>query len=129
MLERVRISYKNMEDLKSFIYTYLEESADNFDGKFIRCDCNTDRGIQSWYSLEIDSMPDDVEFIIKNIPEKEEQKIADEITSFINNELKFYKEVECYEDGFYEDIIVKPIVYETSKLENILKIFVEFEVF
>ena len=130
MLERVRVNYKDIEDLKDFIYTYLEESAEyDFYGKFIRCDCNTDRGTQSWYELEVDSMPDDVEFVIKNIPEKEEQKIADKIASFINNELKFYKEVECYKDGFCENVIVKPIVYEASRLENVLKISIGFEVF
>ena len=129
MIERVRINYKDIEDLKDFIYVYLEESIEyDFYGKFIKCDCDTDRGTQSWYELEVDSMPDDVEFVIKNIPKKEKQKITDKIASFIN-ELKFYKEVECYEDGFCENVIIKPVVYEASGLEDILKILVGFEVF
>ena len=129
MIERVRINYENVEDLKDFIHSYLEECVKyDFYAKFIGCNCNTDRGVHSWYELEVDSMPNDIEFTIKNIPKETKRRVVNKIVSFINK-LKFYEEVECYEDDFCENVIVKPVVYDVSEINDLVKISVGFEVF
>ena len=85
------VKCKTLDDIAVFIESELREISNNARVIVIDCECDTDRGTQSWEEYEIDNLPEYVTLEFQHYFHGNEVEVLKTIVTTIR-EFKFYVE-------------------------------------